>query len=127
MTMRMMPLISFVIIDFLLDMSFVCSYGVLLELEYINSKDWNLHIQFSFHIESDYKCLELKVNDFVLKYESEYKNYDFIFKISDKMTAQIKKPVTHKERKVWQVKEMEENYEHETGSGFRGNKGSTEQ
>ena len=59
--------------------------------------------------------------------EDKVIQHSFIFKISDKMTAQIKKPVTHKERKVWQVKEMEENYEHETGSGFRGNKGSTDQ
>lgn len=39
--------------------------------------------------------------------EDKVIQHSFIFKISDKMTAQIKKPVTHKERKVWQVKEME--------------------
>ena len=43
--------------------------------------------------------------------EDKVIQHSFIFKISDKMTAQIKKPVTHKERKVWQVKEMEENDE----------------
>ncbi|MGN9013569.1 hypothetical protein ACTNBP_12715 [Oliverpabstia intestinalis] len=59
--------------------------------------------------------------------EDKVMQHSFIFKISDTMTAQTKKPVTHKERKVWQVKEMEEDYEHETGSGFSGNKGSTEQ
>ena len=59
--------------------------------------------------------------------EDKVIQHSFIFKISDKMTAQIKKPVTHQERKVWQVKEMEEDYEQETGSGFSGNKCSTEQ
>ena len=59
--------------------------------------------------------------------EDKAMQHSFIFKISDTMTAQTEKPVTHQERKVWQVKEMEEDYEHETGSGFSGNKGSTEQ
>ena len=58
--------------------------------------------------------------------EDKVMQHSFIFKISDTMTVQTKKPVTHKERKVWQGKEMEEDYEHEAGSGFRGNKGSTE-
>lgn len=34
--------------------------------------------------------------------EDKVIQHSFIFKISDKMTAQIKKPVTHQERKVWQ-------------------------
>ena len=53
--------------------------------------------------------------------EDKVIQHSFIFKISDKMTAQIKKPVTHKERKVWQVKEMEVVYGYETSSDFRSN------
>ena len=59
--------------------------------------------------------------------EDKVIQHSFIFKISDKMTAQIKKPVTHKERKVWQVKEMEEDYEHERSTGLTGNKNGTKQ
>lgn len=47
----------------------------------------------------------------------------FIFKNSDRMTAQIKKTAKRK----WRVKEMEEDYEHERSTGFTGNKNSTEQ
>lgn len=37
--------------------------------------------------------------------------HSLIFMILDKMTAQTKKNIPWKQRKVWQVKEMEEDYE----------------
>lgn len=40
--------------------------------------------------------------------EDKVMQHSFIFKISDTMTAQTKKPVTHKERKVWQVKSLKQ-------------------
>ena len=59
--------------------------------------------------------------------EDTVMQHSFTFIILDKIILQNKKQARWKRRKMWQVKEMEENYEHETGSGFRGNKGSTEQ
>ena len=37
----------------------------------------------------------------------------FTFKNSDRMTAQAKKTATNIQKRKWQVKEMEEDYEHE--------------
>ena len=51
----------------------------------------------------------------------------FIFKNSDRMTAQIKITATGIKKRKWRVKEMEEDYEHERRTGFTGNKNSTEQ
>lgn len=51
----------------------------------------------------------------------------FIFKNSDRMTAQIKKTATGIKKRKWRVKEMEEDYEHERGTGLTGNKNGTEQ
>lgn len=51
----------------------------------------------------------------------------FIFKNSDKMTAQIKKTATDIKKRKWRVKEMEEDYEHERSTGLTGNKNGTEQ
>lgn len=44
--------------------------------------------------------------------EDKIMQRSFTFRISDKITAQTKKSVTCNTRKVWQVKEMEEDYEH---------------
>ena len=38
----------------------------------------------------------------------------FTFKNSDRMTAQAKKTATNIQKRKWQVKEMEENYEFST-------------
>ena len=51
----------------------------------------------------------------------------FTFKNSDRMTAQAKKTATNIQKRKWQVKEMEEDYEHERSTGLTGNKNSTEQ
>lgn len=51
----------------------------------------------------------------------------FIFKNSDRMTAQIKKIATGIKKRKWRVKEMEEDYEHERGTSLTGNKNGTEQ
>ena len=51
----------------------------------------------------------------------------FIFKNSDRMTAQIKITATGIKKRKWRVKEMEEDYEHERSTGFTGNKNGTEQ
>lgn len=51
----------------------------------------------------------------------------FIFKNSDRMTAQIKITATGIKKRKWRGKEMEEDYEHERSTGFTGNKNSTEQ
>lgn len=51
----------------------------------------------------------------------------FIFKKSDRMTAQIKKTATGIKKRKWRVKEMEEDYEHERSTGLTGNKNGTEQ
>lgn len=51
----------------------------------------------------------------------------FIFKNSDRMTAQIKKTATGIKKRKWRVKEMEEDYEHERSTGLTGNKNGTEQ
>ena len=46
----------------------------------------------------------------------------FTFKNSDRMTAQAKKTATNIQKRKWQVKEMEEDYEHERSTGLTGNK-----
>ena len=51
----------------------------------------------------------------------------FTFKNSDRMTAQAKKTATNIQKRKWQVKEMEEDYEHETRTGLTGNKNGTKQ
>ena len=51
----------------------------------------------------------------------------FIFKNSDRMTAQIKITATGFKKRKWRVKEMEEDYEHERSTGLTGNKNGTEQ
>ena len=51
----------------------------------------------------------------------------FTFKNSDRMTAQAKKTATNIQKRKWQVKEMEEDYEHERSTGLTGNKNGTEQ
>lgn len=51
----------------------------------------------------------------------------FIFKNSDRMTAQIKKTAPGIKKRKWRVKEMEEDYEHERSTGLTGNKNGTEQ
>ncbi len=51
----------------------------------------------------------------------------FIFKNSDRMTAQIKITATGIKKRKWRVKEMEEDYEHERSTGLTGNKNGTEQ
>lgn len=57
--------------------------------------------QFSFHIESDYKCLELKVNDFVLKYEPQYKEgYYYKFKISDECRTEMRSCLREQARPI---------------------------
>ena len=48
----------------------------------------------------------------------------FTFKNSDRMTAQAKKTATNIQKRKWQVKEMEEDYEHERSTG---NKNGTKQ
>ena len=49
----------------------------------------------------------------------------FTFKNSDRMTAQAKKTATNIQKRKWQVKEMEEDYERSTG--LTGNKNGTKQ
>ena len=51
----------------------------------------------------------------------------FTFKNSDRMTAQAKKTATNIQKRKWQVKEMEEDYEHERSAGLTGNKNGTKQ
>ena len=51
----------------------------------------------------------------------------FTFKNSDRMTAQTKKTAANIQKRKWQVKEMEEDYEHERSTGLTGNKNGTEQ
>ena len=51
----------------------------------------------------------------------------FTFKNSDRMTAQAKKTATNIQKRKWQVKEMEEDYEHERSTGLTGNKNGTKQ
>lgn len=51
----------------------------------------------------------------------------FTFKNSDRMTAQAKKTATNIQKRKWQVKEMEEDYEHERSTGLTGNKNDTKQ
>ena len=43
------------------------------------------------------------------------------------MTAQAKKTATNIQKRKWQVKEMEEDYEHERSTGLTGNKNGTKQ
>lgn len=43
--------------------------------------------------------------------EDKIGQHSFIFTILDKMTVQTKITAISKQRKVWQVKEMEEDYE----------------
>lgn len=49
----------------------------------------------------------------------------FVFKNSDRMTAQIKKTATGIKKRKWRVKEMEEDYERERGTSLTGNKNGT--
>ena len=51
----------------------------------------------------------------------------FIFENLIKMTIQTKKPAAYVKRQMWLVREMEEVYEHETGSDFGGNKNRHQQ
>ena len=51
----------------------------------------------------------------------------FIFKNSDRMTAQIKITATGIKKRKWRGKEKEEDYEDERRKGFTGNKKNTEQ
>lgn len=51
----------------------------------------------------------------------------FTFKNSDRMTAQAKKTATNIQKRKWQVKEMEEDYEHERSTDLTGNKNGTKQ
>ena len=51
----------------------------------------------------------------------------FTFKNSDRMTAQAKKTATNIQKRKWQVKEMNEDYEHERSPGLTGNKNGTKQ
>ena len=51
----------------------------------------------------------------------------FTFKNSDRMTAQAKKTATNIQKRKWQVKEMEEDYEHERSTGLTGNKNGIKQ
>lgn len=51
----------------------------------------------------------------------------FRFKNSDRMTAHAKKTAANIQKRKWQVKEMEEDYEHERSTGLTGNKNGTEQ
>ena len=51
----------------------------------------------------------------------------FTFKNSDRMTAQTKKTAANIQKRKWQVKEMEEEYEYERSTGPTGNKNGTEQ
>lgn len=51
----------------------------------------------------------------------------FTFRISDKMTIQTKNPATNIRKRLWLVKEMEEIYEHETGSDFGSNQNRHQQ
>ena len=51
----------------------------------------------------------------------------FTFKNSDRMTAQAKKTATNIQKRKWQVKEMEEDYEHERSTGLTGNNHGTKQ
>ena len=49
------------------------------------------------------------------------------FTFKDRMTAQAKKTATNIQKRKWQVKEMEEDYEHERSTGLTGNKNGTKQ
>ena len=51
----------------------------------------------------------------------------FTFKNSDRMTAQAKKTATNIQKRKWQVKEMEEDYQHERSTCLTGNKNGTKQ
>ena len=51
----------------------------------------------------------------------------FTFKNSDRMTAQAKKTATNIQKRKWQVKEMEVDYEHERSTCLTGNKNGTKQ
>ena len=50
-----------------------------------------------------------------------------LFKNSDRMTAHAKKTSTKIQKRKRQVKEMEEDYEHERSTGLTGNKNGTKQ
>ena len=53
--------------------------------------------------------------------------HSFTFIILDKIILQNKKNARWRSRKMWQVKEMEEDYEHERSTGLTGNKNGTKQ
>ena len=59
--------------------------------------------------------------------EDQIIQQSFTFKNSDRMTAKTKKTAANIQKRKWQVKEMEEDYEHERSTGLTGNKNGTEQ